>query len=339
MEAIEASQKPVSKLPVDGATHQARPSRKLPPLADYLDELNNVDVSLLGSSFKTTIDKENLSPGPSSAQETLATRPTQISTQFDPEFSNIRAQDIHDTFYSPTSGPMNSPWMDSSPRRPYDAASPAFDTSNSVSLVDRSIFSNTPTASSHSSYADGNTAEQLRELPIFNPIESMPLNLLTLPRKLVLVFTSFFFTWKDLPFPFIRKSLFVSDYLTGRSNHCSPALIRSISCLGCRVLGGRDTTQSTYTTLSNRLFNEACFLLAQGSGPAPSLPDVQAFGLLALQQLGVRRYADAIQLADEGARRMGIIVGDELKVAAGGVDPFSPSMQAEALCSAVSLAR
>ena len=157
------------------------------------------------------------------------------------------------------------------------------------------------------------------------------LKLMTLPPNLIVDLTDAFFTWHAAPFPAIQRSQFISDFLSQQTEHCSPALIRIISCLGCRALGGHDTSHSTYASLGNRLFEESRMLLAH----APvSVPDVQACGLLALHQLGIGKYGDAAELAEEGVKRMASMMGSEGTQCA---ETSEPLKYRAALCSAIAL--
>ena len=157
--------------------------------------------------------------------------------------------------------------------------------------------------------------------------------LITLPSNLVIDLADAFFTWHAAPFPAIRRAQFISDFLSQRTKHCSPALIRIISCLGCRALGGYDTSHSTYASLGNRLFEESRMLLA---GPPTRVPDVHACGLLALHQLGIGQHADALKLAEEGVKRMATIMGPEVSL---GADTSDWLDYGAALSSTVTLAR
>lgn len=157
--------------------------------------------------------------------------------------------------------------------------------------------------------------------------------LITLPSNLVIDLADAFFTWHAAPFPAIRRAQFISDFLSQRTKYCSPALVRIISCLGCRALGGYDTSHSTYANLGNRLFEESRMLLA---GPPTRIPDVHACGLLALHQLGIGQYADALKLAEEGVKRMATIMGPEVSL---GADTSDWLDYGAALSSTVTLAR
>ncbi|KAI6783450.1 Conidial development protein fluffy-like protein [Emericellopsis cladophorae] len=158
-----------------------------------------------------------------------------------------------------------------------------------------------------------------------------PYKLISMPTKLVLDLTDAFFSWHVGSLPAVQRSSFVSDFLGQRTLHCSPALVRIISCLGCRALGGYDTLRSTYASLGNRLFQEARALIVQS--PA-CVPDVQACGLMALHQLKIGQAGDASDLAEEGVRRMVILMGRE-----GHLEDSGESRWLEySLCSAVALA-
>lgn len=169
--------------------------------------------------------------------------------------------------------------------------------------------------------------------PCSSPCGSDTLKLITLPSKLVLDLTDAFFTWHAAPFPAIQRSRFVGDFLNQRTYHCSPALLRIVSCLGCRALGGYDPSRSTYASLGNRLFEESRRLLI---GAPVCAPDVHACGLLALHQLGIGRYEDGAELAEEGVRRIVSMTksGRSLDI------EVAESLEYQsALCSAVTLAR
>ena len=157
------------------------------------------------------------------------------------------------------------------------------------------------------------------------------LKLMTLHPNLILDLADAFFTWHAAPFPAIQRSQFVSDLLSQQTEHCSPALIRIILCLGCRALAGHDTSHSTYAGLGNRLFEESRMLLAH----APAyVPDVHACGLLALHQLGIGQYGDAAELAEEGVKRMASMTKSEGSL---GAETSEPLKCGAALSSTVAL--
>ena len=167
-----------------------------------------------------------------------------------------------------------------------------------------------------------------------------PGNSITLPCKLVLDFVDAFLDWQDLPFPCIERSLFVKDFLSGRAEHCSPALVRALCCLACRALGGYETTKSTYATLGNRFFDEADFLLRQDLRAESCAADSQAFGLLALHQLSVGEFAEAREFGDKGLSCIGRLdISPECETQTGIDDLSSHPSRTRALFSAVSLAR
>lgn len=331
---MKSSDEALSKFPIDELARQNQASSATLPPTSPTSDSHLHDGFAVKPSLITSADGRKQSISTAGSQESQAS-----FAQFGAAFPNIVSQNAQDTIPSPTHKPTNSDWQDFVQHQSFDANGLDFGTSDQSSLMDQSIFSNLSNTSSHSSFAGGTFPTYVQKSSIYNPPWDMGIDLMSLPCKLVLDFTSGFFAWKDLPFPAIRKSLFVSDYLAGKTDHCSPALVRAISCLGCRALGGHNPSESSYATLGNRLFHEACLLLAQKPGPAQSVPDVQALGLLALHQLGIGLYADAIQLADEGARRMAAMIGVQVSMEDGEFNPSSPSMQAEALCSAVSLAR
>ena len=169
--------------------------------------------------------------------------------------------------------------------------------------------------------------------PRFSACGSDTLKLITLPSRLVLDLIDAFFTWHAAPFPAIQRSRFVGDFLNQRTDHCSPALMRIVSCLGCRALGGYDPSLSTYASLGNRLFEESRRLLV---GAPVCVPDVHACGLLALHQLGIGRYEDGAKLAEEGVRRMISMTRPERSLDTGVAESLEYQ---SALCSAVTLAR
>ena len=109
-----------------------------------------------------------------------------------------------------------------------------------------------------------------------------------------------------VPFPTIQKDLFMRDFHQGSRVHCSSALLRSIACLACRVLGGYKSSASSHAILGDRLYAETRQLLASTDPDEYSIPDAQALGNLALHQLGLGEYADARALADESVRRIDI---------------------------------
>ena len=159
---------------------------------------------------------------------------------------------------------------------------------------------------------------------------------MVLPYQLVRGFLDTFFSRQYLPFPAINRGLFMQDFYTGRRRYCSSALLRSICCLSCRILGGYDG-RSPHAALGTRLFDEASRLLKLASESEYSIPDAQALSLLALHQLGLGAYSEARELADESVRRIEFQCRQQDEEPCG--DASFPAAQATTLFAAISLAR
>lgn len=90
------------------------------------------------------------------------------------------------------------------------------------------------------------------------------------------------------------------DFVRGKRDSCSPALLRSVLCLASRSLAGYDAEASFYVNLGGRLSQEAKDLLYEPEEPRDEdLPDAQACGLLAIHQLGGHDKRDALDLIEK----------------------------------------
>lgn len=162
-------------------------------------------------------------------------------------------------------------------------------------------------------------------------------DLVVLPYQLVKQSIDIFFNRQFLPFSAINRDLFVHDFHAGKRSYCSPALLRSICCLSCRILGGYDSSISQHAALGSRLFDETARLLSLADESKYTIPDAQALGLLSLHQLGLGEYAEARDFADESVRRIDFQYRQENEERRG--DSPSQATQATNLFGAISLAR
>lgn len=111
---------------------------------------------------------------------------------------------------------------------------------------------------------------------------------------------SLFFSWEFPPFTMVSQELFMRDYFQSRMRYCSPALVNAIASLATRYLEEADEVGESYI-LGERFFREARKLLVLESR-TPSLPGIQAFGLLALRELSCGRECEAQTLCLQAAR-------------------------------------
>ncbi|KAG9254301.1 uncharacterized protein F5Z01DRAFT_674052 [Emericellopsis atlantica] len=109
-----------------------------------------------------------------------------------------------------------------------------------------------------------------------------------------------FFDAQCFPLFTIDRQLFTDDFMANRNEHCSPALLRAILALACRIEGGYDALESHYVNLGDRMFHESRALLAAGGPSRFSLPNAQAFGLLAIHELARYNQQDTLDLMEEG---------------------------------------
>ena len=61
-----------------------------------------------------------------------------------------------------------------------------------------------------------------------------------MPFKIRYELLGVFFQEQYTPFPTIFKDLFWDDFMTGKKDYCSIALIRIMCCLACRIKDGYD---------------------------------------------------------------------------------------------------
>lgn len=162
--------------------------------------------------------------------------------------------------------------------------------------------------------AQGSTFTRPASLAIHNHVQDPSTNLpaaawdsstLTLlPNDLVQGLLTVFVR-QYIPYPNIRRSLLMRDFHRGDGTHYSAALLRSMCCLACRVLGGYGAGNSSYASLGNRLFGETSRLIfATTASMDCSIPDAQALGNLSLHQLGSGGFISARYMADESVRRL-----------------------------------
>ena len=140
-----------------------------------------------------------------------------------------------------------------------------------------------------------------------------------------------FFREQYTPFPTIVKDLFWGDFMAGRRDYCSIALIASMCCLACRIKDGYDIGPSV--SLGNQLWDEASRLIRTVNSDN-SIPNAQALGLMSLHQLGAGQYESAQALADESVARLAQLFADldqEIRL--------KNSLQATTLYGAIALAR
>lgn len=160
--------------------------------------------------------------------------------------------------------------------------------------------------------------------------------LMVMPFETTREFIETFFEKQYTPFPRIRQDLFLGDFMAGRKGYCSSALVRILCCLGCRIKGGYDSTQSHHAGIGDRLFEEALQLINSPDGSECNIPNSQALSLMGLHQLGMGRHEQAQEFADESVRRLDFMhrqPDSDRKIG------LLKSVQATTLYGAISLAR
>ena len=134
---------------------------------------------------------------------------------------------------------------------------------------------------------------------IFKPPEK-PWNLIGLKSYEVQELLNVFFDWQYVPLFAVDRSSMERDFVQGKRDSCSPALLRAVLCLASRSLAGYDAEASFYVNLGGRLSQEAKDLLYDPDDPRDEdLPDAQACGLLAIHQLGGHDRSDALDLIEK----------------------------------------
>ena len=140
-----------------------------------------------------------------------------------------------------------------------------------------------------------------------------------------------FFRGHYTPFPTIVKDLFWDDFMAGKRDYCSIALIASMCCLACRIKDGYDIGPSV--SLRNQLWHEASSLIRTVNSD-DSIPNAQALGLMSLHQFGAGQYESAQALADESVSRLAQLFADlDQEIL------LKSSVQATTLYGAIALAR
>lgn len=159
---------------------------------------------------------------------------------------------------------------------------------------------------------------------------------MVLPYELTREYLDVFFEKQVSPFPMVRQDLFFSDFMAGKKQYCSSALVRIICCLGCRILGGFDSALSHHAETADRLFEEATQLLKSTEGSVCNVPNANALELMSLHQLGAGEYQRAQELADEAVQRLNFMhpqAGSDVEI------KRLRAVQATTFSGAISLAR
>jgi hypothetical protein len=120
-----------------------------------------------------------------------------------------------------------------------------------------------------------------------------------------------FFNWQYLPLFYVNREALEKDFLAGKHENCSRALIRSIICLACRSIDGYDAVSSYHVNLGGRLLQETTTLLDDPKETTTSQPNAQAYGLLALHELGTTRKHEAIAHVEAGVRMLLTLYSEE----------------------------
>ncbi|KJZ68374.1 hypothetical protein HIM_12234 [Hirsutella minnesotensis 3608] len=146
-------------------------------------------------------------------------------------------------------------------------------------------------------------------------------------------------TWDYLPFCLVCRDPFFRDYYSGSTRYCSSALVNALLALATRVVN-EDTHEAQSPgsgwSRSKAFFDEAEAIL-HSTGLSDNLPDIQALGILALYQITCGREAEAQELAESFAARIGELCLSEPLLGAE-AEEYSKA-RATSYCGAVSLIR
>ncbi|KJZ70717.1 hypothetical protein HIM_09901 [Hirsutella minnesotensis 3608] len=145
--------------------------------------------------------------------------------------------------------------------------------------------------------------------------------------------------WDYLPFCLICRDPLFRDYYSGSTRYCSSALVNALLALALRVVNEDNheaQSPGPGCSRSKAFFDEAEAIL-HSTELSDNLPDIQALGILALYQITCGREAEAQELADSFAARMGELCLDEQLLGAE-AEEYS-KVRATSYCGAISLVR
>ncbi|KAJ6446082.1 2-deoxy-D-gluconate 3-dehydrogenase [Purpureocillium lavendulum] len=164
--------------------------------------------------------------------------------------------------------------------------------------------------------------------------------------------------WDYLPFCLLCKDPFLRDLTNGTGQYCSSALVNALLALSQRTFDEplqrphhrslplfQDANIRT-TSLSSTAFQEwaggqaffdEAVALTNCAGHSPSLPDIQALGILALYQIGSGCDVEARELADAFAAAAADLCS-RVPLTAGTQDEYA-HVRATTYCGAISLVR
>ncbi|KAJ3497960.1 hypothetical protein NLG97_g1503 [Lecanicillium saksenae] len=107
-------------------------------------------------------------------------------------------------------------------------------------------------------------------------------------------------TWDYTAFILLRKEDFLQDYEEGSTRFCSSALMHALLALSTHMINGKEDESGVLPSgwLSSQWFLLRAEALLRSRESSGSLPDIQAFGVLALYSIRRGREQEAIRLAE-----------------------------------------
>lgn len=145
-------------------------------------------------------------------------------------------------------------------------------------------------------------------------------------------------TWDYLPFCLFSEDLFMRDYESGSTQFCSSALLHAVLALSTRLIneGSDEAGLLPSGWLRSQLFADEARALVKEAGQYPSLPDIQALGLLSLYHLRCGREVKALEEAERFLSQITELCRGATPNTEG--DEYA-SVRVTTYCGAVSLAR
>lgn len=111
-----------------------------------------------------------------------------------------------------------------------------------------------------------------------------------------------YFSWEYPTFASLSKEHFVHDFDAGTQRFCSPLLVNALLALGARSSDAPEARKNPIDPRSagEHFFEEAKRLL--GSEEVPTLPTIQALGLMSLRQASCGKDASSVFYARQSLR-------------------------------------
>ena len=110
-------------------------------------------------------------------------------------------------------------------------------------------------------------------------------------EKTVQHLLNLYFCWEYPTFASLSKKHFFHDFYKGKRRYCSSLLVNALSCLGARFSKSPAVRGHANGSPVGEQFFEECERLLEADGRGPSLPTVQALGLMSLREASCGRNA------------------------------------------------